>query len=566
MSSAATSRFGRALRERARGARRRRTWVFVPYDQLSDGIGTLAHHDPADVGVLLVEHPGKAARRPYHRQKLALVLANLRHFALEQAARGVAVRHVVADGGGYAGAVTALAREVGPVIVHEPAERELRVELATVPPGLVVHRPHDGWLTTRAQFDAAAPNGPPWRMDGFYRQVRRATGLLMDGDKPAGGRFSFDGDNRQPWRGEPAPPAPPRFVVDEITAEVGALIEARFADHPGALDLGALPATADDAEAAWQWALTTCLPWFGPFEDAMTVRSSGLFHSRIAPLINLHRLLPARVVADVAGSAAPLPSREGFIRQVLGWREFVRHVHVATDGFRQVPGVPAADGAPSFLGADRPLPPAYWGAPSGLACLDHVVADVWREAWSHHITRLMILGNIATLLDVSPRVLTDWFWVAYADAYDWVVEPNVLAMATFGAGDVMTTKPYVAGAAYVHRMSDYCRGCAFAPDRDCPLTPMYWAFLARHADALAGNQRMAVPLAALRRRPAERQAADAAVFAAVAATLAAGQPLRPAPTDPSPAPTLGLNLDAPAGPPGTPPRRARVRKPGGSRR
>jgi deoxyribodipyrimidine photolyase-related protein len=522
------SPFAAALAERQAGrAARARAWVFVPYDQLSDRIGLLAERDPREVGILLVEHPGKAARRPYHRQKLALVLANLRQFALEQAARGVAVRHVVADAGGYAGAVEALAREVGPVVVHEPAERELRVELARVPRGLIAARPHDGWLTTRAQFDRAAPAGPPWRMDAFYRLVRRDTGILMEGGKPAGGKLSFDVDNRKPWRGEPPAPAPPTFVPDEVTREVGALVERAFASHPGQLDLSTLPATAADAERLWAWALASCLPWFGPYEDAMSTRSTGLFHTRISPLLNLHRLLPERVVADALAAPLPLACQEGFVRQILGWREFVRHVHVATDGFRDVPGLPASDAAPSFLGADRPLPPAYWGAPSGLACLDRVVADVWREGWSHHITRLMVLGNLATLLDVSPRELTDWFWVAYVDAFDWVVEPNVLAMATFGVGDVMTTKPYIAGAAYIDRMSDHCDGCRFDPARDCPVTPLYWAFLARHEDRLRDNPRMRVPLAALRRRPAARRVADVEVYERVAAALAAGRAVEP---------------------------------------
>ena len=194
----------------------------------------------------------------------------------------------------------------------------------------------------------------------------------------------------------------------------------------------------------------------------------------------------------------------------------------------------ARDGAPSALGAARPLPPAYWGTASGLSCLDTVVADVWREAYTHHIPRLMVLGNLATLLDVSPRALTDWFWVAFADAYDWVVEPNVLGMATWGAGDVMTTKPYIAGAAYLHKMGDYCAGCAFDPKRDCPVTPLYWAFLGRHAARLGHNQRMAVPLAALRKRPAAQRARDAAVFDVVAARLAAGRTVVPGDLPPAP--------------------------------
>ena len=295
----------------------------------------------------------------------------------------------------------------------------------------------------------------------------------------------------------------------------------------GELDLGALPATLGDAEATWRWALESCLPQFGPYEDAMSRVSSGLFHTRISALLNLHRLLPARVISDVLAADLPLQSREGFVRQVLGWREFVRHVHVGTDGFRKLPWGPEPLAAPSFLGASRPLPVAYWGTPSGLSCLDLVVADVFREGYSHHITRLMVLGNLATLLDVSPRQLTDWFWFAYVDAYDWVVEPNVLAMATFGAGELMTTKPYIAGSAYIHRMSDYCSGCAFDPKTDCPITRLYWAFLSRHEAQLSGNQRIAMPLRSLAKRAPEERARDARVFEWVSETLARGSVLRP---------------------------------------
>jgi len=291
-------------------------------------------------------------------------------------------------------------------------------------------------------------------------------------------------------------------------------------------------------------------------------------------------------VADVEAADVPLPSKEGFLRQVWGWREFVRHVHEATDGLRR--GYDAApegerpaalvesgdtsaadegapweavdaepveppDGArawrqlagaaeravaawsadpgaaPDHLGSRRPLPPVFWGgAPSGLACLDGVVDDVWREGWSHHITRLMVLSNLATLLDVAPRELTDWFWVAYVDAFDWVVEPNVLAMGSFATGELMTTKPYVSGAAYLDRMGDACAGCAFHPKRDCPVTPLYWAFLERHREPLEGGRRLAMPYASLKRRGDERRERDRRAFEAVSAALAAGERLTPA--------------------------------------
>jgi deoxyribodipyrimidine photolyase-related protein len=553
------SRFAAALAERQPEPGGRR-WLFVPYDQLADGIGPLARAAPEELGIVLVENPWKAARRPYHRQKLALVLANLRHFALEQAARGVAVRHVVARGP-YREALAPLVAELGPLAVMRPAERELRADLAPLlAAGGLVELPHEGWLTTAEDFRKAQPQGPPWRMDAFYRFVRRRSGLLMEGSRPVGGAFSFDADNRRPWAGEPPAPAAPTFRADEITLEVAELIGRSFPDHPGAVDPAALAATRADAETLWAWAREACLASFGPFEDAMSRASSGLFHTRISGLLNLHRLLPARVVAEVADLPIPLPSKEGFIRQVLGWREFVHHVHETTDGFRVLPaaapplaampgdggwarwsGRPwpgAADGpdggaCPSFLEAARPLPPCFWpGRPSGLACLDRVVADVWREGWSHHITRLMVLANLATLLGVSPRELCDWFWVAYTDAYDWVVEPNVLAMGAYAVGPLMTTKPYVSGAAYINRMSDFCAACDFDPKSSCPITNLYWAFLDRDRGVLEDNPRMGVVMRSSARRPEHRRRHDRQVFGWAASTLDGGERLTPAATPP----------------------------------
>ncbi len=525
------SLFRRELRARAVDPAGR-TWIYAPYDQLTDAIGPLAKLSARDAGLVLIESPAKAARRPYHKQKLALVLTNMRHFALEQAARGVAVRYRTSDDG-YAAELLRIAHETGPLTMMEGAERELRIELAPlVASGAVRVVPHEGWLTSQEDFVAALGARAPYRMDVFYKYVRDRTGLLMDGGQPIGGKYSFDADNRKPWRGDPSAPTPPRFVPDGVTREVVDLVETRFAHHPGALDPEALPATADDAEAMLQWARRACLPSFGPFEDAMSTRSSGLFHTRLSPLLNLHRLLPRRVVTEIASDdAVPLASREGFVRQVLGWREFVRHVHVATDGFRALPDGAAPTnehGAnPSVLGASHPLPPAYWGTPSGLACLDHVVADVWREGWSHHITRLMVLSNIATLLELSPRELTDWFWIAYVDAYDWVVEPNVLAMGSYAVGALMTTKPYISGAAYIDRMSDYCASCAFDPKKSCPITRLYWAFLARHEARFVRNPRTAGPIASVRKRADHERAEDVRTVERVRAALAASEILTP---------------------------------------
>ena len=513
-----------------RPAAGKRTWVFVAYDQLTDRMGPLSRIDPRKAGIVVVESAQKGRRRRYHRQKLAFVLANLRHFCLEQAARGVAVRHVATDGG-YESALRAIAGELGPLRAMEFAERELRHELEPlVRDGLLVVESHEGWLTTRAQFDASHPDGPPYRMDRFYRHVRKATGVLMDGGKFAGGKLSFDTENRKRWNGEPEAPEVPTFARDEVTDEVIAFVRSAFADHPGEIDEDRLPCTQQHADAMWEWARRECLPQFGPFQDAMSTKSASLFHTRLSPLLNVMRVLPRDVVDGACASKLPIASKEGFVRQVLGWREFVRHVHEATDGFRSVTKGRDALGqaTPSFLGARRALPPAWWGAKSGLACLDRCVEDVWRDGYGHHISRLMVLANFAALLDVSPRELTDWFWCAYADAYDWVVEPNVLGMGTFAVGDLMTTKPYIAGASYVESMSDYCKGCAFDPKSTCPVRSLYWAFLQRHEAKLKDNQRLAIPLQSMRKRTDAQREDDVATFERVSKALARGESLVPA--------------------------------------
>lgn len=533
-----------------------RSWLFVPYDQLTDGIGPLACENPQTLGIILVENPWKASRRPYHKQKLALILTNLRHFALEQTRRGVAVLHVVTHGP-YRAALEPLARELGTIRLMVPAERELWLDIQPlVAAGSIKLVPHEGWLTTEEQFKASSKNAPPWRMDAFYRFIRRESGILMQRGKPLGRKFSFDPENRFFWSGDPPAPEPPNFLVDPIKEEVSRLIGEKFAHHPGSINLNALPGTKADGEIMWSWAKHECLPLFGPFEDAMSTRSKGLFHTRISSLVNIHRLLPSRIISDVVDMDLPLHSKEGFIRQVLGWREFVHHVHVVTDGFRElstgippvasVPGDagyrrwagkpwpsevlrgdPDGGAQPSYLGAHMPLPLAFWGARSGFACLDTIISDVWTEGYSHHITRLMVISNLATLLDVSPRELTDWFWAAYTDAYEWVVEPNVLGMGTFAIGDLMTTKPYVSGSAYIHRMSDYCKNCTFNPETSCPFTNLYWAFMARHYEQLKGNPRLRAPVASLKRRRESLRKYDQVLYRKVRDTLLKGNVVTP---------------------------------------
>lgn len=526
-----------------------RRWIYVPYDRFTDRTGPLAEQSAQDTGIVIVESIAKALRRPYHKKKLALLISNMRHFALEQAARGVTVLYHFSElSHGQTLVQLQRDRRLPVLSCMQPAERELRLDLdQAVADGLKLNLVPDAtWLSTIDDFLSVYGPYRPGRsylMDRFYRHMRQKTGILMKNGRPLDGRFSFDTENRRPYKGDPPVPVVSHYSPDELTQEVLHYVDITYPQHFGSIENFDLPTTKSDSDRFWQEALHKLLPYFGPYEDAMRDDQRTLFHSRVSALVNLGRLLPHQLVSDVEHAAdrgaIPLASAEGFIRQILGWREFMRHVHQQTDGYRLVPAPvegsaqkpirkghspksdPLAGATPAALGANLPLSAAYWGAKSGLHCLDTVVEQVIEEGWSHHINRLMILSNLATLCGFSARELTDWFWIAYVDAYDWVVEPNVLGMGTYADGGATATKPYVSGAAYIHRMSNYCGHCQFDPKKSvgpdsCPFTALYWTFLERNRDVLGNNFRLQMPYKTLDRKSAQelvqlRTRADEAV-------------------------------------------------------
>jgi deoxyribodipyrimidine photolyase-related protein len=522
-----------------------RRWIYVPYDRYTDRVGPLAEQAASDTGVVIVESTAKALRRPYHKKKLIVLISNMRHFALEQQAKGVSVLYHFSDlSHGQALLELQRQRDLPTLTCMIPAERELRLDLSTAQQkGLELKFVQDDtWVSTTRDFVETYGSFKPGKayvMDRFYRRMRQQTGILMHYGKPVGGQFSFDADNRKPYKDEVPVPSAPSFPPDAITQEVISYVEATYGHHFGTADNFNLPCRQSDCDLTWSFFLDHLLDCFGRFEDAMRDDQLQLFHSKTSVLLNLGRLLAADLIRDVAERAATgktsLASGEGFIRQLLGWREFMRHIHEQTDGYRLLDGHvsqedarpqerspdqtgiaagaytptgaidPYAGATPSALDASLPLPAVYWGVKSGMHCVDTVVAQVIEEGWSHHITRLMVLSNLATLCGFSPRELTDWFWFAYVDAYDWVVEPNVLGMATYADGGLTATKPYVSGAAYIHRMSNFCGHCQYDPKKStgpgsCPFTALYWAFLERNQAVLADNFRMKMPYTTLRKK------------------------------------------------------------------
>jgi deoxyribodipyrimidine photolyase-related protein len=484
--------------------------VLVLGDQLTREVGPLADADPGTTRVLMVESRAILHGAPHHAQKLVLVLSAMRHFAAELREAGFEVderRHDDAAADSFASAVAAHLEEAAPselVLMapndHGVAEPILAAAQAAGVPARLAR--NELWATEDDLFDAWAEGRRSLRMEGFYREVRRATGILMEDGEPAGGRWNFDADNRESPDPELRPPEAPGFAPDALTRAVQDEIEARFDGRWGDARPFRWPVTRAQALEALERFCAERLRRFGTYQDAMVVGEPLMWHSGLSVPLNLGLLHPREVVDAALAYGRdgrrriPLNALEGFVRQVIGWREFVHHVY-RTRG--------TAMRSRNELGADGPLPPAYWGAPTELRCLGSTVAQLRGLGYTHHIQRLMVLGNIAQLVGSDPREVLAWFTATHLDALDWVMVPNVLGMSQYADGGVMTSKPYAAGANYVHRMSDACGACRFDPkaksgEDACPLTSWYWAFLDRHQERFAANPRMRMIVAAWRKR------------------------------------------------------------------
>jgi len=467
----------------------RTPWVLGT--QLHPEVGPL---DRAESGsrVLLIEAREFARRKPYHHQKLTLVFAAMRHFRDELRERGYDVMYLQADTF-RAGLAEYFERypEDTLVVMRSPSHRagERLAELGDAVGGTVAVVENDLFLSTPAAVDAWADDrSGRLRHEDFYRWLRRETGVLMDGDEPVGGQWNYDEDNREfppdEWE------SPPRltFEPDELTRRTSEWVAETF-ETWGRSEPFEWPVTRRQARRGLRQFVDERLPVFGPYQDAMVRDDPAMAHALLSPAINLGLLHPGEVV-DTAVEAheredLPLNSVEGFVRQVLGWREFMRHVYR-----REMPELATAN----QLGADHELPDAYWSGETDMACLDECVGDVHDRGYAHHIQRLMVLSNFATLWGVEPRQLNAWFHATFVDAYHWVTTPNVIEMGSYGAG-VFATKPYVSSANYVRKMSDYCDGCRYDPDATtgedaCPFNALYWDFLARNEDDLRSNHRM----------------------------------------------------------------------------
>lgn len=462
--------------------------VWVLGDQLDTRLAALRSADPRTHRVLMVVSETKLTSKHWHIQRAHLVLTAMHRYAHSLRAAGWTVD--LRDAPSLPSGLAAHRAEFAPgeVSATEPASIDGRAMLLAHGVRLVRT---DQFLCHPEEFAEWAAGRHVLRMEDFYRWQRRRLDVLMDGDEPAGGRWNFDEENRQPppKDGRNHWPVPPHFALDDLDRDVVDRLRARtWGDEP----VGWWPTSREQALERLDHFITHSLPVFGPHEDAMTTGSWHLAHSLLAAPLNLSLLSPLEVVRAAERSyrdgRAPIESVEGFVRQIIGWREYVHGVY-----WLWGPEYRSAN----VLGAHRPLPPALTGAaPTSMRCVSTTLHDVRAQGWAHHIQRLMVLGNLALIAGIDPWAMTNWMWAGFVDGAEWVMTPNVIGMALHADGGRMASKPYAAGGAYIDRMSDYCKGCAYdrtarVGENACPFTTLYWDFLDRHRDRFVRNARVA---------------------------------------------------------------------------
>ncbi|ADB15190.1 deoxyribodipyrimidine photolyase-related protein [Pirellula staleyi DSM 6068] len=497
-----------------RGPSSARNLVLVLGDQLDPQAAAFDDFDPSLDAVWMAEVDEESTHVWSHKQRIAVFLAAMRHFREQLRASGITVHY------------TQLTPEVTAKQPPSSLAHQLKMDLEQLRPAkLIVTKPGDHrveqslraaadelpipieiredrhFLSTPAEFAEHARGRKQLRMEFFYREMRRKTGYLMNGDQPEGGEWNYDSENREAFgkKGPPLLVAAPKLKHDALTEQVLTLVRTRFATHPGKLERFLWPVTREQALVLLEHFITHLLPQFGRYQDAMWTGQAKLFHSQISSAMNL-KLLDPREVIEAAEQAyrrgdVELASAEGFIRQILGWREYVRGIY-----WLYMPEYLERN----HLHATRTLPDFYWTGETPMRCLRETITQTLETGYAHHIQRLMVTGLFALLAGIRPQEVHAWYLAVYIDAIEWVELPNTLGMSQYADGGVMASKPYVATGKYIQRMSNYCSGCQFDPalstgEKACPFTTLYWDFLMRHEALLKKNQRMSLQVKNLAR-------------------------------------------------------------------
>jgi len=478
-------------------------------DQLTPHLAALGDAVPGEDTILLAEVAEEAGYVRHHRKKLVFVLSCMRHFAEELRASGHTVRYVKLDDPGNSGSLRGeVARALEEtdcqrLVATLPGEYRLSEEMREWEGALGVPvelREDTRFIASTDQFARWARGRKSLRMEYFYREMRRETGLLMEDGAPVGGAWNFDADNRKPIPKSLAPPPRATCQPDRTTGDVMEMVRTRFDHHFGDIEPFYYATTRQDAEQVCEAFARDILPGFGDYQDAMARGEPWLWHGVIGLYLNIGLLDPLSVCQRAERAwqegAAPLNAVEGFIRQILGWREYVRGLYwLKMPGYRDT----------NFLKANRALPGFYWSCETDMACMAETIGQTRRHAYAHHIQRLMVTGNFALIAGLDPAEVNEWYMIVYADAYEWVELPNTHGMALFADGGIMASKPYAASGNYINKMSDYCGSCRYNPkvksgEGACPFNLLYWDFLARNRETLSANPRMGLAMKNLDRK------------------------------------------------------------------
>jgi deoxyribodipyrimidine photolyase-related protein len=477
-----------------------RNLILVLGDQLTPAVSSLAAGDARHDRVLMAELHDEATYVRHHKKKIAFLFSAMRHFAEELCGLGWTVDYVTLDSADNQGSFTAQTAHA--IAAHTPEQiivtdaGEWRVSQMFkdwhAAFGLPVRiLPDSRFIASIPEFLGWAQGRKQLRMEYFYRDMRRKTGLLMDGDQPAGGKWNYDTENRKAAAADLFMPTPKATAPDAITQDVLGLVAARFDNHFGDLKPFWYAVTREGAQAAFTAFVKNALPHFGDYQDAMLTGEPFLYHSLVAQYLNCGLLDPLAMCQEVEAAfragQVPLNAAEGYIRQVIGWREYVRGIY-----WLKMPGYEHSN----FFGHNRALPSFYWTGETDMACVRAAVLQTKEQAYAHHIQRLMVTGNLAMLAGINPHELHEWYLSVYADAYEWVELPNTVGMSQFADGGLLASKPYAASGAYINRMSNYCSGCRYdvkqrTGPKACPFNALYWNFIARHRDKIGNNPRMA---------------------------------------------------------------------------
>jgi len=485
-------------------------------DQLSPTISSLRGADKNKDTILICEVQQEATYVKHHKKKLVFIFSAMRHFAQElQDAKYRVIYHKLDDAtpvSRFSDAVTRAAQmgDFDEIVVTEPSEYRVLEEIKLWPDLLnlpVDMRPDTRFLASHSDFQNWSAGRKSLRMEYFYREMRKRYSILMEGDQPIGDQWNFDSDNRKAPNATLTIPDTFRLAPDDVTQEVCAMVEQLFPDHMGAATPFHFAVTAEGARAALQQFVEERLAFFGDYQDAMLQDEAWMFHAHIGLYLNAGLLLPLECIAAAEQAyhrgQAPLNAVEGFIRQILGWREFVRGLY-----WQNMPGYETLN----FFDAQRDLPDFYWTADTRMNCLRQSVQETIDHAYAHHIQRLMVLGNFALLAGILPAQVNDWFLSVYADAFEWVELPNVSGMALFADGGKLASKPYASGGGYINKMSNYCKGCSYSVTakngpKACPFNYLYWDFLDRNRAKLRANPRVGMMYRVYDRMDADKQQA-----------------------------------------------------------